>query len=85
MTKEDVFQVVKKNIFEVLPFLSDKDIYIENNLKDLGANSIDRVEIATLSMEDLNVKIPPIEFGDVKNLEGLVNLLYEKANGSVSN
>ena len=85
MTKEDVFQVVKKNIFEVLPFLSDKDIYIENNLKDLGANSIDRVEIATLSMEDLNVKIPPIEFGDVKNLEGLVNLLYEKANGSISN
>jgi polyketide biosynthesis acyl carrier protein len=85
MTKQDVFQVVKKNIFEVLPFLSGKEIHIENNLKDFGANSIDRVEIVTLSMEDLNVKIPPIEFGDVKNLEGLVNLLYEKANGSISN
>lgn len=85
MTKEDVFQVVKKNIFEVLPFLSGKEIHIENNLKDLGANSIDRVEIVTLSMEHVNVKIPPNEFGDVKNLEGLVNLLYEKVNGSLSN
>ena len=85
MNKEDVFQVVKKNIFEVLPFLSGKDIRIENNLKDLGANSIDRVEIVTLSMEDLKVKIPPTEFGDVKNLETLVDLLLQKVNGSLSN
>ena len=85
MNKQDVFQVVRKNIFEVLPFLSGKEIRIENNLKDLGANSIDRVEIVTLSMEDLNVKIPPTDFANVKNLEGLVNLLYEKVNGSLSN
>jgi polyketide biosynthesis acyl carrier protein len=82
MTKQDVFQAVKKNIYEVLPYLVGKEIAIQSSLKDLGANSIDRVEIVTLSMENLNVKIPPTEFGNVNNIEGLVNLLLEKVNGS---
>ncbi|MGD2092433.1 MAG: acyl carrier protein [Candidatus Aminicenantes bacterium] len=81
MTKQDVFQAVKTNIYEVLPYLVGKEIAIESSLKDLGANSIDRMEIVTMSMENLHVKIPPGEFSDVKNLEGLVNLLLEKVNG----
>jgi polyketide biosynthesis acyl carrier protein len=85
MTKQDVFQAVKKNIYEVLPYLVGKEIAIENSLKDLGANSIDRMEIVTLSMENLDVKIPPNEFGEVKDIEGLVNLLHEKVNGSFAN
>jgi polyketide biosynthesis acyl carrier protein len=82
MTKQDVFHTVKENIYEVLPYLKGKEIAIESSLKDLGANSIDRVEIVTMSMENLNVKIPPTEFGNVNNIEGLVNLLLEKVNGS---
>jgi polyketide biosynthesis acyl carrier protein len=82
MIFSEVFQVVKENIVEVLPYLAGKEISIQSSLKDLGANSIDRVEIATLSMEQLNVKIPPMEFGNVTNLEGLVKLLHEKVNGT---
>ncbi len=78
MTKEEVFHIVKENIFEVLPFLSGKELAIESSLKDLGANSIDRTEIVTLSMEALNIRIPPADFANVKNIEDLVNLLYEK-------
>ncbi|MBT3879749.1 MAG: acyl carrier protein [Candidatus Scalindua sp.] len=81
MTLEEVFQVVKKNIYDILPFLAGKEIVIESSLKDLGANSIDRMEIVTLSMESLNVKIPPNEFADVNDIKGLVNLLQEKVNG----
>ena len=82
MTINEVFQVVKENIVEVLPYLAGKEIEIQSSLKDLGANSIDRVEIATLSMEHLNVKIPPMEFAKVTNLEGLVKLLLGKVNGT---
>lgn len=85
MTRDDVFTVVKKNIFEVLPFLSGKEIAIENSLKNLGANSIDRMEIVTMSMEHFNVMIPPTEFAAVKNIEGLVSVLYEKVKASLSN
>ena len=82
MTENDVFQIVKQKVLEVLPFLAGKEISIQNSLKDLGANSIDRVEIATLSMEHLEVKIPPMEFSNVTNLEGLVKLLHSKIAGT---
>ena len=45
MTKDDVFQVIKKNILEVIPTISSEKITLDKYLKDLGANSVDRAEI----------------------------------------
>lgn len=80
MSELDVFQVVKKVTSEVLPFLPPDNITIEKNLKELGANSIDRMEVVTRSMEELGIKVPLVEFGKVKNLEGLVNVLHRFTN-----
>lgn len=80
MTRDDVFTVVKKNIREVLGHLNGQDIPIEASLKDLGANSLDRADITVQCMEDLQIKIPLVEFGGINNLEGLVNLLTRKVN-----
>lgn len=80
MTKEQVFEVVKESILEILVDLTPKEIDIQNSLKNLGANSIDRMEIVVSSMEALELKIPLVEFGSIKNIEGLVNFLYEKKN-----
>lgn len=78
MTKEQVFEVVKDSIVEFLPDVSRDDICIEESLRDLGANSIDRMDIVIKSMEALGIKIPMVEFGKVKNIQGLVDLLYDK-------
>lgn len=80
MTRDDVFTVVKKNIREVLGHLNGQNIPIEASLKDLGANSLDRADITVQCMEDLQIKIPLVEFGGINNLEGLVNLLTRKVN-----
>jgi polyketide biosynthesis acyl carrier protein len=80
LTQLDVFQIVKKVTLEVLPFLPPEEVSIEKNLKDLGANSIDRMEVVTRSMESLGIKVPLMEFGKVKNLEGLVDVLHRFAN-----
>ncbi len=76
MTESETFEIVKKVILEILPFLSPDDVSVGRSLKDLGANSIDRMEVATQSMEELGLKIPMVEFGKVKNIEGLVALLH---------
>ncbi|MEW9701797.1 acyl carrier protein [Paenibacillus sp. SI8] len=78
MTKDEVFQKVKGCILEILPDLSEDEIKIELSLKDLGANSIDRADIAVNSMEALGLKMSMVEFGQVKNIQELVNLLYGK-------
>lgn len=77
MSKEHVYGVVKNVIMEVLPDVKPEMITIEKALKDLGANSIDRMEVVTMSMEELGLKIPLMSFAQVSNIEGLVNVLAE--------
>lgn len=81
MTKEEVFEVVKKKILEVLFELSPDAIDRTKSLKDLGANSIDRSEIAMASMEALGLQFPLRELAGVKSIEGLVSVLHEKLGG----
>jgi polyketide biosynthesis acyl carrier protein len=78
MTKEQIFKIIKESVIEVLPDINDEDIKIEGSLKELGANSIDRLDITVMCMEALQIKVPMMEFGRVKNIQGLVDLLYEK-------
>ncbi|MBL6447898.1 acyl carrier protein [Fulvivirga sp. 29W222] len=75
MSKEHVFEVVKKIVMEVLPDVGPEQISMEISLKDLGANSIDRMEVVTMSMEELGLKIPLMSFAHVSNVEGLVDVL----------
>jgi polyketide biosynthesis acyl carrier protein len=75
MSKEHVFGVVKNVISEVLPDVNPEQISIEQNLKELGANSVDRIEVVTISMEELGLKLPLMDFAQVSNIEGLVNVL----------
>ena len=77
MPKEHVFEVVKNVISEILPDVKPEQISIEQNLKDLGANSIDRMEVVTMSMEGLGLKLPLMSFAQVSNIEGLVDVLTE--------
>ena len=77
MSKEHVFEAVKNVIVEILPDVNTDTISIEKQLKDLGANSIDRMEIVTKSMQALEIKIPLMSFAGVSNIEGLVEVLTE--------
>lgn len=45
---------------------------------ELGANSIDRLEIVTLSLEELNLKIPLVELAQIDGIGGLVDFLHDK-------
>ncbi|MCX7920827.1 MAG: acyl carrier protein [Clostridia bacterium] len=79
MTKEQIFELVKNSIREMVPEINTDNVRIEQSLRDLGVNSIDRMDIVIKCMEDLNLKIPLVEFGKVKNIAGIVELLYEKS------
>lgn len=81
MSKQHVFEVVKNTIIEVLPDVDQENISIEKQLKDIGANSIDRMEIVTMSMRALDIKIPLMSFAGVSNIEAMVDVLntnYQK-------
>jgi polyketide biosynthesis acyl carrier protein len=79
ITKAEVFDIVKNNILDILPKVQPEMVSIEKSLSDLGANSVDRMEVVTMSMEDLGVKIPLMSFAGVTNIEGLVDVLFNNA------
>lgn len=80
MSREEVYNIVQETIMDILPDVEKEQISIEKQLKDVGANSIDRMEIVTMSMRELNIKIPLMSFAGVNNIEGLVNVLHENVN-----
>jgi polyketide biosynthesis acyl carrier protein len=84
MNKQQVYETVKSAIQEVLPDLDPSLISMETQLRDLGANSIDRMEVVTLSMESLGVKLPMMTFAQVGNIEGLVDVLIQNSGAALT-
>ena len=71
----EIFEVVRRRTVEVLPTSHRLRSSIDGRLVDLGANSLDRVDIVTLTMDELGVVVPVTEFGGVSDLRSLVTLL----------
>lgn len=81
MTKEEVFDVLKSNIMELLEDeVNEADIDIKKSMFDLGATSLDVVEIVTNTMRELKIKIPRDELSKIDNIEGLVEAMAEYTN-----
>jgi polyketide biosynthesis acyl carrier protein len=77
--KQIIFEIVKANTLKVLPDLLPDDITIDKSLTDLGANSVDRVEVVLYSLEDLKLQVPTAELHGIRDLQALVDLLYRHA------
>ena len=81
MTQEEVFDVLKKHILDQLEDEVDEaEIDIEKSMFDLGANSLDNVEIVTNTMRELKIKIPRDELGSITTMKGLVVAMTEHKN-----
>ena len=80
MSPDEIFQVIKRHTLEILPHIEDEQVTIDKSLQELGANSIDRADVVVQVMEALNLRIPFIEFGEVKNLRGLTEVFSRKLN-----
>ncbi len=78
MNKEEVFKIITSNTCEVLPDLEQHEFKMDDALKDLGANSIDRSEIVMMTLESLSLNIPLIEIARAENLGELAGILHEK-------
>lgn len=78
MNREGIFQVVKENTLTVLPGVKPEQITMDSQLKALGANSIERVEIVTQTLEDTQLEVSLVEFGGVSNIRELVEVLYRQ-------
>jgi len=82
MEREQILNVVIKNIKLNIDGLEDEDIDPEQSMADYGANSLDIVEIVSCSMRDLKIKAPRTEMANLKNINDLVELFAKVKNES---
>ena len=76
MTREHVLSVVVKHLMDAVDGLDASAVDATKSMKDLGANSLDIVEVVSRSMRELKVKVPRSELSKLTDIAGLVDTLY---------
>lgn len=78
LDRADVLAAVFESIHEILPTVETASLRPDVHLRDLGADSIDRVEIIAMALGRLGIGEPLASFTDLRDIDGMVDLLYRK-------
>jgi polyketide biosynthesis acyl carrier protein len=63
---------------QIVPTVSPSDITGDKHLRQLGADSVDRVEIITTVLDRLGVSLPLAAFSDLTDLDAMADLLVRR-------
>ncbi len=80
MTREQIMDVIKKNIAANIDDIDGATIDPKKSMKDYGANSLDMIEVVSTTMRELKIKVPRSELTDINNIEQLADKFMEYAN-----
>lgn len=73
-----IFTLLKEHIVQVIPELAGTPIEPTDTLKQLGADSMERVDILVMTIEKLSLKAPLIEFANTNSLGELAERIAVK-------
>ncbi|MFC1574612.1 phosphopantetheine-binding protein [Gemmatimonadota bacterium] len=78
VSRNEILTIVKEHLMDNLEDeLEEADFDPSKSMKDMGANSIDIVEVVSCTMRDLRVKVPRAELGNLATVDELVDLLLK--------
>jgi polyketide biosynthesis acyl carrier protein len=71
----DVVAILREHLLELLPDLDPAAVTPQASLRDLGANSVDRADIVTMTMDRLGLRVPVRAFTDAVTLGDLAAVM----------
>ncbi|MEU2246393.1 phosphopantetheine-binding protein [Streptomyces sp. NPDC019224] len=77
-TRTGIEELVHRTITSILPGLPAGAIDGGRHLKELGADSVDRVEIIMALIEELGIEADMSRFSGIPSVDGLVQFLWEE-------
>lgn len=77
-TRADIARAVVESVTEILPAVPAAQVTGHRHLKELGADSVDRVEIILTLLDRVGVELPLSRFADLPNLDAVIDLLHEE-------
>lgn len=72
-----VTALVHETVAAILPQVPAEQITGDKHLKELGADSVDRVEIIMALIDALGVREPMARFSNVPDIDALIDFLVE--------
>ncbi len=78
VSREAVDLVVREAIVSILPSVPADAIAGDKHLRDLGADSVDRIEIILTVLQRLGLDEPMASFGPLPNIDAMVTFLHER-------
>ena len=82
MTKTELLDLIARHTREIVPGLDEHQFIASDRLADLGANSVDRAEIAMLVQETIGLSVPRVELFGPKNIGELADLFLTKVHAA---
>jgi polyketide biosynthesis acyl carrier protein len=82
MTRTDLLDLIAQHTRDILPGIDAHQFVASDRLVDLGANSVDRAEIAMLVQESLGLSVSRVELFGPKNIGDLADLFLQKLNAA---
>jgi len=76
MSRDEIMQMIKDNLADILEIDADS-VDPSQSMKDAGASSLDIVEVVSLTMRQLKIKVPRTELSKLNNMDELVDLFHE--------
>lgn len=77
-TREAIAHLVVEVVTEILPTVPAASVAGHRHLKDLGADSVDRVEIIVSLLDRLALREPLSAFASLPNIDAVIDVLYER-------
>jgi len=78
VSRDAVDLVVRETIAVVLPSIPPGTIDGSKHLRDLGADSVDRVEIILMLLDRLHIDEPMSSLSQLTSIDALVTFLHER-------
>jgi polyketide biosynthesis acyl carrier protein len=78
MTRENIFELITSHCCEIRPGLKTHTFHPSETLEELGADSVDRIDILNMVMESMSLKIARVKVFGAKNIGELADILYEQ-------
>jgi polyketide biosynthesis acyl carrier protein len=79
MTRDEVFAVVAGNILQVVPDITEDDVRPGRSMAELGASSLDRLDVVLTAQADLGITVRTEDLAEVRDIGALVEILYQQS------
>ncbi|HEY6797889.1 MAG TPA: phosphopantetheine-binding protein [Kineosporiaceae bacterium] len=70
-----IVEEIRDAVLRIVPTVSAADVRGDRHLRQLGADSVDRVEIILTVLDRLGTRVPLAAFSDLPDLDAMADLL----------